>query len=284
MPVIVGVPRSGTTLLRLMLDAHRALAIPPETGFLPEVARADAGSGARDAVFRSIRHAETWDDFSLSEDELREALAEVAPDAPADAVRAFYRLYSARLGKSRWGDKTPGYLLCLPEIARLLPEARFVHVLRDGRDVALSVRSLSFAPGESLEEIAADWCHRIRTARSHSEQVPRYLEVRYESLVTEPEASLRRVCSFVDLPFDPAQLAYFERAPDRLLEHRDRRAPDGRVLVAHAQRLVQQRNVTRPPDPTRIGRWRTEMTPREREAFEGVAGPLLGELGYDTER
>lgn len=284
MPVVVGVPRSGTTLLRMMLDAHPEMAILPETGFLAEVARLEEGPGAREAVFRTIRSAEAWDDFGLSEDELRAELEPLATNARADAVRAFYRLYARRFGKPRWGEKTPAYGLHLEDIARLLPEAHFIHIIRDGRDVALSVRGLHFAPGESMEEIADDWCRRIETTRAQGSRGPRYLEVRYEDLVKEAEATLRQVCAFVDLPFDPAQLAYHLRAPRRLEEHRDRRSPDGRLVVTHAQRLRQQEGVTRPPDRRRVGLWRTAMTPEERAAFERVAGGVLRELGYEVDR
>jgi hypothetical protein len=281
MPVIVGVPRSGTTLLRMMLDAHPQLAIPPETGFLAEVARLPEGPGARDAVFRAIRGAEAWADFHLAEQDLRAELDRVPEDTRAEAVRAFYRLYARRFGKPRWGEKTPGYGLQLDRIGALLPEAHFVHVIRDGRDVALSVRGLCFAPGESMEEIARDWCRRIEETRAQAARSPRYLEVRYESLVLDTEATLRLVTAFADLPFDPGQLAYHLRAAERLAEHRERRTADGEV-VTHAQRLRQQEGVTRPPDASRVGFWRAAMTTDERSAFESVAGGLLRELGYDV--
>jgi hypothetical protein len=281
MPVIVGVPRSGTTLLRMMLDAHPQLAIPPETGFLAEVAHLPEGPGARDAVFRAIRGAEAWDDFQLGEEDLRAELDRHPEDARAEAVRSFYRLYARRFGKPRWGEKTPGYGSHLHRISALLPEAHFVHVIRDGRDVALSVRGLWFAPGDSMEEIARDWCRRIDETRAEAARCPRYLEIRYESLVLDTEATLRVVDAFADLPFDPGQLAYHRRAPERLAEHRERRTADGQV-VTHAQRLRQQEGVTQPPDADRVGFWRKAMTAHERSAFESVAGGLLRELGYDA--
>ena len=96
MPFIVGVGRSGTTLLRLMLDAHPDLCIPPETGFIPA-----AAGGSRDQFFKIISQFETWKDFDLAEDEFLAALRCIEPFVLADGVRAFYRLYALRLGKSR---------------------------------------------------------------------------------------------------------------------------------------------------------------------------------------
>src|SRR5881394_462023 len=145
---VVGVARSGTTLLRLMLDAHPDLAIPHETHFLPAVL-ALAGDADRDELFRRVTEFETWPDLGLDAHDYRRAIEGVEPFDLATGVRVFYRLYAARFGKVRWGDKTPPYLGHLAAIERLLPEARFVHLIRDGRDVAVSLEPLWFAPSET---------------------------------------------------------------------------------------------------------------------------------------
>src|SRR5262245_38828142 len=107
MPIIVGAPRSGTTLLRLMLDAHSTLAIPPETGFLP-IGFGKTGD-LRRSYFEKVTQypvdAPAWDDFGLTKDEFWFALRGIEPFQIEDGIRCFYRLYARRLGKSRWGDK-----------------------------------------------------------------------------------------------------------------------------------------------------------------------------------
>ena len=113
MPIVVGVPRSGTTLLRLILDAHPELAIPPETGFLPALAGPGAPGDARTFLELLVGYppeAPGWADFGLDEGRLLEEVGRLRPFSVADAVRCFYRAYAARHGKDRWGDKTPGYL------------------------------------------------------------------------------------------------------------------------------------------------------------------------------
>ncbi len=125
-PVIVGVPRSGTTLLRMMLDANPALAIPPETGFLVAAAGIPDGAGARDAVLAAIRSADTWPDFSLLEEDLCREIVDLPSTARADVVRTFYRVYAARFGKLRGGDKTPVYGRHLREI-RSAPARSTLH-------------------------------------------------------------------------------------------------------------------------------------------------------------
>lgn len=280
-PFIVGAPRSGTTLLRLMLDAHPALAIPPETGFLPAVLA--LRSRAAPAAFLSlVTGFETWSDFGLEARDLAAALRDLTPFSLAEAVRAFYLRYARRFGKRLWGDKTPDYGLHLPAIRSLLPEARFIHLIRDGRDVALSLRPLWFAPSRRVQDLARHWVQRVSTTRALGRGSSHYLEVRFEDLVRRPADQLAVLCRFLGIDYDPAMLRYHERASTRLDEHQERRHGNGSLRLAKAERRSQQWRTQLPPDLSRIGCHRSEMTPEERRAFEGVAGGLLRELGYEV--
>jgi hypothetical protein len=276
MPVVVGVPRSGTTLLRLMLDSHPQLSIPPETWFLGRLEQLNGQTDAGvDVLIETITGCDTWPDFGLSAEALRAALS---PGDPTGAARAFYRLYAERHGKPRWGDKTPTHEIDVFE--RLLPEARFVHLIRDGRDVVASLRHMWFAPSRDIGVLAAFWRDGVVRTRVAASKVERYVELRYEHLVADPEPHLRQVCAFVDLPFDVSMLAHHRGAAQRLAEHQGRVDATGRVLLTREQRLQQQRNSVRPPDPSLIGRWRTLLTRDELRHFEEEAGELLDELGY----
>jgi hypothetical protein len=284
MPVIVGTPRSGTTLLRFMLDAHPLLAIPPETGFLMQAnyIRGE-GDAARDALFDLITGfppaGPTWDDFSLTRDELRFELELVEPFEVAHGIRAFYRLYANHQKKARYGDKTPLYCAHIGAIRQTLPEARFIHIIRDGRDTALSLRPLWFAPGKDITSLATQWRNLVRTARAAAGQD--YLEIRYERLLTSTETVLREICAFIELPFDPAMLRYFERVPERLKQHVTRLDASGEVVVTHEQRVMQDKLLMEPPQQERIFRWKEEMTATEQSEFRAAAGDLLQELDYE---
>lgn len=280
MPVIVGVPRSGTTLLRIMLDAHSALAIPPETGFLLRLAALGGVADDGRAAAEAITGAETWPDFHLDATAFETAIARLAPCTPAEVARTFYRMYASRFGKARWGDKTPTYGTEIDQIAGLLPEAHILHIIRDGRDVMLSVRGLWFRPGDTVEACAEDWARRLARTREIGQRLSRYLEVRYEALVTSPETTLTTICRFIDLRFEPAMLRYHERAGSRLAEHEARYAADGRLVISKAERRHNQRFVMEPPQADRIGRWRQEATADELCRFEAVAGEWLDRLGY----
>jgi hypothetical protein len=284
MPVIVGVPRSGTTLLRLMIDAHPDVAIPPETGFLPALADLDQTTDSVRAAWRIITEFHTWPDFGLDPLVLRATLDRLSSGTPADAARAFYRLYAGRFGKSRWGDKTPTYGTALDRIASLLPEARFIHIIRDGRDVMLSVRSLWFRPGDSVEACAEDWTARLERTRALGAQVSSYLEIQYEALVMYPEQTLREVCRFLDLDFAPQMLTYHVKARAQFDELQARYAGDSEVLASMAERVANHRFVMEPPRLDRIGRWKRELGEAELMRFEAVAGEWLDRLGYGVRR
>jgi hypothetical protein len=280
-PFVVGVPRSGTTLLRLQLDSHPQLAIGPETGFGVVAGRFGAGGVSPDELLAALIELDTWPDLALDEADARRALGQAQrPWSVGSGLRAIYAALAAREGKPRWGDKTPVHSACMPAIAAALPEARFIHIIRDGRDVAASIRDLAFAPGDgSVEAIAGDWRDRIATARADAAGLAHYREVRYERLVTEPESVLRELCEFVELDFDAAMLRAHERAADmlaRLPEHR----PEGATVATRAERSARHVHLLHPPDPTRAGRWRDTLTADEVARFELTAGAMLCELGY----
>ena len=282
-PFIVGVARSGTTLLRMMLDAHPELAIPPETHFIPKLIKAaDEPGDSRDRVFELLTTHRRWPDFQLDRGELKAEFERIEPFEIGSALRAFYGAYARRQGKPRWGDKTPGYARRMRPIASALPEAHFVHLIRDGRDVALSQLEVHHG-AESVHEAADTWTSGIEKARRNARRVEHYIEVRYEDLVDDPETVVRRVCEFASLPFHPAMLDYHERVDARMSElERDFERGDASAIPAEL-RARQHRRVSTPPQKQRSGRWRTDMADADRAEFESIAGPLLAELGYEVE-
>lgn len=282
-PFVVGVGRSGTTLLRLMLDAHSDLAIPGETHFLRHVAAAGPHAN-RAAVLAIVSQAPTWPNMALTDAELRAAFDAVEPFEAGAALRAFYQLYARRRGKHRWGDKTPPYRTCMTDIARLLPEARFIHMIRDGRDTAISYRGLWFGPGDDIEAQARFWVEQIAEARRLAARLEHYEEVRYETLVRDPAPVLRHLCDYLELRFEPTMLEYHRSAASRLAEYTRPFGPPATTPTDIGTFLAIHNRVKASPDPGRIGRWRTEMSGADRERFEAIAGNLLEELGYEVGR
>ncbi len=280
-PFVVGVNRSGTTLLRMMLDAHPELTMPPETHFVPELIEvAEQEPATPEALLETVTSQREWGDFGLAEEELLERFRACDPLTAGAALRAFFEAYAERVGKPRWGDKTPIYVKSMRKIQRALPEARFVHVIRDGRDVALSIRDRAVKE-HTIEAIAERWVRRITRAREQAKGLDHYREIRYESLILDTEPTLREICEFFALPWDDAVLDYHERSAGRLEEMKRELPDDGKRTTLSVERRMQTHaRTTEKPDPRRVSRWRESMDRGERETFESIAGPLLSELGY----
>jgi hypothetical protein len=282
-PFIVGVTRSGTTLLRLMLDSHPKLAIPPETHFLPKLLRWAELPEAKPAMLaRKVSKHRRWGDFEISRKEYARALRALPELNGTSAARAFYELYARKQGKSRWGDKTPGYQIRMLKLRKALPEARFIHVIRDGRDVALSQARRASEP-TPLDVAGRRWKSRVLATRLRARRLPEgaYLEVRYEDLVLDTEAELRRICKFIGLRFDKRMLRYHERADERLREiAKELPAGEGVGELGAEARISAHALLSEAPNANRVEAWRTEMSASELEAFEEGVGDLLAELGY----
>lgn len=266
----------------MMLDAHPDLAIPAETHFLGALLSQHANEAF--SVTRyvdTVTSAATWPNFELNRAALEMELREMAATNLGDAIRCFYRLYAMKRGKGRWGDKTPTYRGSIADIADILPEVRFIHMIRDGRDVALSYRGLWFGPGDDIETQAQFWRAQIMVAREQGSRVAHYLEIRYEDLVAAPESTLRKICEFLDLPYATQMLEYPRFAKARLAEHTNPFGPPGTPRDLTEFLAIYER-ATKPPDPSRIGRWATEMPQSDRERYEFCAGDLLRALNYET--
>jgi hypothetical protein len=266
-----------------MLDAHPDLAIPPETNFIHLAAEAcKNASDPRQALLETVMSHRRWQALRIDGDLLMQSVAAIEPFDLGEAVRALYRLYAEKFEKPRWGDKTPRYVRRMTVIQEVLPEAYFIHIVRDGRDVALSVKDLWFGPN-SVKQAAQRWRKLIEDAWLQSRELPHYLEIRYEDLVSDTESTLRKISDFVDLPWNQSMLDYHKTADERLSEIEwDNRAPNGEIKLRGEERIAIHSLTNKPPQRDRIGRWRQEMTATDRQRFEEVAGETLRELGYDV--
>jgi hypothetical protein len=282
-PFIVGVTRSGTTLLRLMLDSHPKLTIPPETHFIPRLIRlADKPEMKPMKLARRISKHRRWGDFDIDREELAAAFRDLPELNGTTATRAFYDLYARKQGKRRWGDKTPGYQIRMLKLHKALPESRFIHVIRDGRDVAVSQARKASDP-TPLDIAGRRWKSRVRATRLRARKIPdAYLEVRYEDLIRDTEGTLRRICEFIDLRFHPAMLRYHERAGQRLQEiAKELPSAAGKDQLGAEERIAAHALAHEPPREERVEAWRKEMSPGDVAAFERDNGDLLVELGYE---
>jgi hypothetical protein len=260
---VVGSARSGTTLVRLILNSHPDVAVPPESRFIVELWRGDSSVGV-DETLRALAGHPRFRLWGLSIEAVRAELGASSRAPYADVITAAYTAYAKSRDKSRWGDKTPRYVQHIPLLAALFPSSRFVHIIRDGRNVALSYADLPFGP-KTVARAAALWADRVGTGAREGRALgdDRYLEMGYEDLVSDTEGRVRSLCDFLDLSFDRGMLEYTEKAASEAL-------PRARMYNPH---------VVEKPIPS-VRSWEEEMPDAHVEIFEVVAGELLTELGY----
>ena len=264
--IVLGVGRSGTTLLRVMLDRNSQLAIPYETFFVPQLAHRHGRRPQLDKFIEDLGRLRTLYDWGITPEDVRPRLHDGM--TTREAIGAIFETYAERQGKTRWGDKTPLYMQQLPLLKRLFPDARWVHLVRDGRDAALSFLELpagfsgkTWAQPRTVAQFAARWRTEILAARRLGRHAGgRYLELRYEDLVAEPELEVGRVCEHAALPWEPG-----------MLDH---------TRVSDAANMPEHRNLAQPPTPG-LRDWRSQMSHEDALAFEQVAGDILRSAGYE---
>jgi hypothetical protein len=273
---IVGCPRSGTTLLQRIVDAHPQITVTPETHWIPRyLPKFQEKAPEGRATKRFLRHLLRYRRFSqlgLNPRKLKKLVKSGDPLSYASFVSAVFDLYGKAQGKTMVGDKTPGYARDIPVLHSLWPEAKFVHLIRDGRDVCLSALSWK-KPGklfvraagwgeDPVMTAALWWEWHVRLGREDGQPLgpQRYQEIRYEALVNDAEGEVKRLCTFLDVPFDKAMLCYHE----------------GRTRTEAG---LDSNDAWLPVTPG-LRDWRRQMPAEDVEHFEAAAGSLLEELGY----
>lgn len=262
---IVGVPRSGTTLLQSMLNAHPRLWVPPETEIFMQLgcAPSPVPAPALDRWLSSARFADQG--FDRAEFERRLA---TTPRSAADVFSLLCALHRERTGKARIGEKSPHHCRSVEGIAALLPEAVFIHLLRDPRDAVASRLSVPWSKAGHLA-VAREWKKIIADHLRLSATMPRerYLTVRYEALVREPEITIGSVCGFLGESCDASALVR-ERSGGGFTQRE-------REWKANAEAAVSTGSV---------GAYRQRLTARQIHDIQRICRREMEALGYEPEQ
>lgn len=272
---IVGAPRSGTRLLGRLVNAHPDVAVIHEARFVPGWFRHRRGvtpeGFVKPELVEKLAEFKRFEQLEVEREQLEQLVAGREEMPYSAFVSELFDLHGKAVGKPFVADKSPRYVRNVPTLHKLWPEARFIHLIRDGRDVGLSVLSWKavterggvVAKLPTYEEdrtttVALWWERLVRLGREDGAPLePRlYHEVRYEALVADPASECAALCSFLDVPYDEAMLHYHESAD-----------------------AGRSRHASRPPTPG-LRDWRAQMPPEEVERFEAGAGELLDDLGY----
>lgn len=284
---IIGNPRSGTTLLRLMLTCHRNIVIPPECGFAVwlydkyghwEQLEKDSNFLLMGFIhdLMSCRKIETW---NVEEKNLFDFLSGRKPASYSELVSYVYEWYGLSQGKSfkRWGDKNNFHIRHILTIKGMFPNACFMHIVRDGRDVACSYKKLNerridspYAPRlpNRIEDIAEQWKANVQIATKSFATIgcENVYEIKFEDLILDTEMSLRNVCKQLGEEYDPSMLYYQVRNRECRLEPKE---------------FLQWKEKTlKPPIRGEVGRYKNELTKRQIHIFQRIAGKELVNYGY----
>lgn len=259
---VVGMNGSGTTMLADSLGRHPDLyMLPLESKVLPYFIQ-------RSGKYGDLRIHENRRRLA---DELGRCKAYwqangkrnmVVPDGHlageglAGIIEGLYLQLAAREGKARWGDKSPVNTIHITELARLFPEARFVHIVRDGRDAAQSFhRRWGYDPLHTITR----WKNTVLAGQRQGRALEsgRYLEVKYESLTAAPENEMRCICKFLGLDFDPVVM----QSSMKYLDPNDPKSNVGRIIE-------------------NSGKWRSYFNHNQIQQIESIAGKVLTSFGY----
>src|ERR687898_3548750 len=272
---IVGCARSGTTLVHRIVDAHPRIAITPEMHWLSRYVNYFKNQNrlVTPEVVSELAGHKRFAQFEIPREEFEGLLGSGEAVPYPTFLNRVFGLYGKIKNKPLVGNKTSGYVRSIPTFHALWPDTKFVHIIRDGRDVCLSVLNWKKAERTagryaSWEEdpvttTALWWERKVRKAREDGAALgpALYHETFYEDLVDDPERECKRLCRFLGVTYDDAMI--------RFHEGRERVKP-GRGAKSAWLRVT-----------SGLRDWRTEMCTGDVERFEAAAGDLLEELGYE---
>lgn len=268
---VVGSGRCGTTLVRRMLMAGGRVFLPPENYVLPRIVRRYGRAPALpwpefvSYAIGQFENHEEWPAWEFSLTETAAALRDL-PTAEQSVARIIHEVFqgyarSQSLEARRWGDKTPFYVSHLPCMQQLFPHAKFVHLVRDGVDVVSSILEMD-RPGFGLVEAAHRWTTALEAFRQFQQtNASHCIEVRYEDLVNNPEVTLRNLCEFIELSFDPSMTASTDVPRD-------------------VAKLAHHANLRGSIDNSKVGKGRNKLTPTQRNKLQRLIGQTLHSFGY----
>jgi len=277
---IVGVPRSGTTLLAAILGAHSRISCGPETHFFRKLTKINADklllpdtwpAAAIDFVY-SIDHTSFSDNqripliqkYQIDPEQIAEYLRRKEPSIP-NILFSITEQYMAAMGKARWAEKTPEHILALPAIRMHFPESPIIRIIRDPRDVAISLTKVPWGAMSLLEALLL-WKRMDDESNPFVQADHLTYSLRYEDLITSPEDELAKLCAFIGEEFEIEMLDTSET---------------GKRL--NARNVAWKDKVSQPIDAGNRSIWKNKLTRQEKYLSEAIVGGRLRTLGYPTE-
>jgi hypothetical protein len=267
---LVGCPRSGTTLLQQMLDAHPDVAIAPETFFIRKfwLQREQYGDLEQNRNYHQLLETivalPEFREMELNPEIYRKSAWQHPRDYPS-LFRLLLSQFARKRGVTIVGEKTPNHLLHMATLQEFFPSARFIHIVRDPRAVVRSWQTVPWTTG-SLSGDAKVWQRYMITAQKCSASVKSSLfTLRYEQLIMTPEKTLRELCHFIQLKFASEMMAYHQQ----------------KSFTVNTKREPWKLNAQKQLNPDLLNRWQSTLNASKVAEIEAVVGSEMKYLGYD---
>lgn len=267
---IIGCQRSGTTLVRLILNSHSQIAIPEEgTFWMPLLRRFRNRSNVhipQKELENILKYISKNSQFKLWCMDPNPVISEILSSKQCtlrNLMEAFYKHYAILQGKNIWGDKTPSFFRMIPVLNQIFPEAKFIHVVRDGRDVYLSRKRMNPLM-KNLSVSAIEWKYKIIKARRDLEKLPtnKWIEIRYEDLVKNPENIVKKICEFLGIKYEKKMLLFYKDS--------------SKYIGKHHSKLI-----FKPISKSSLGRYKRELSFKDTRKFELLTKDLLKLYKYE---
>ena len=266
---IVGVQRSGTTLLRLILNAHSEIAIPEEARFLTPILKKGSFSKiySGNELRNVIKYLKNNSQFALWNFDANAFYAELDRRdsiSVRDLISLMFSAYSQNEGKSTWGDKSL-FFGSINTLYDLFPDARFIHIVRDGRDVFASWRKMD--PSKKNPAVMAiDWVFKENSISAAFNNLPsaNQLTIRYEDLLEQPQKMVAIVCEFLEIEYEDEMLDFYKSSQRYIGEH-------------HSELIFNK------IDSRNTKKWKTVLNRRDKAIFTHLSRSLLKQHNYETE-
>lgn len=265
---IVGCQRSGTTLLRLILNAHSCIAIPEEARFLaPLLKYKNIDKNYKGAELLTLRNYlknnkqfALWNFDSFGFFAKLDSLESISL---RDLIDLMFSSYCAYENKTIWGDKSL-FFGSVPILHRLFPDARFIHIIRDGRDVFDSWRKIDKTKSNPAV-ISLDWAYKEKSINTAFDKLPddKKLSVKYEDLINSPGQMIKKLCNFLEIPFEHNMLEFYKSSKKYIGGH-------------HSGLIFNKIN------SDNSMKWKKALTESEIRIFTCLSRGLLRKYGYET--
>lgn len=266
---IVGMARSGTTLLSEILNNHSKIAVSPETHYFSKY-WADSNKASlkkRTRLSEQFLISDEFKQFGFSDretDEIAHEIREGLKNGQTEFFTTIMHRFRLKAQKPIWAEKTTAHLMYIPEIAHLIPGGSFISITRDPRDVCLSLKKVPFNPGSSIS-IARRWRRYVtRTEYYHNRYENRFHEIKYEDLVTDPQPTVKKICDFLGVQFESSMLNRAQMPATFNIDHE-----------------YWKMNATRPIDSKNFGKWKNEMSPGEIYFFQKFLAKEMKLYSYE---